>query len=194
MWFPELSWLCGDLQDLPTAVMAVLMAARRRIQWRSPLEIQWVTSPTPDPETVYANLNPQYLSDVCEIERPRGDHPVVVPRQWRKDSGKPNCFSASCTPHCESVLLNYIWENGLDVWAHFGCSRPMCYECLMLIRSYNELVAGQSDATPFKVGRCSFRMSSPWTPAIKNKEILELLKKNLRKDYKIICDFVQLGY
>ena len=122
-----------------------------------------------------------------------------IPRTWDvfKPSGavwevedSSGRFTGYGTVHCETSLLHYINTEKPPIRRYIGCSRPICYVCLMLVEAYNLKVSGTKSGR-LSVGRRSANLKEldvAWSyPPDMDSSIHQNLEKRVPDDFKTLC-------
>ncbi|PIL26751.1 hypothetical protein GSI_11165 [Ganoderma sinense ZZ0214-1] len=141
------------LSDLTLAVDTLVdFATHRKMQdiVQSPWNFIWVHVPGPESARDFvATTNVDELAAIVPSKwRDALTSPTI---EWRDfhptPSGNvqqveesPGHFTGKGVVHCESALLAYLHANQLyedkAIQPYIGCSRPVCYACLTLIRAH----------------------------------------------------------
>ena len=101
-------------------------------------------------------------------------------------------FTGYSTVHCETSLLHYIdtTKPPQAICRYIGCSRPICYVCLMLVEAYNLKVSGTKSGR-LSVGRRSANLKEldvAWSyPPDMDSSIHQNLEKRVLDDFKTLC-------
>ncbi|KAI1782066.1 hypothetical protein LXA43DRAFT_1104834 [Ganoderma leucocontextum] len=156
-----------------------------------PWTVVWVDVPGSAPKFL-ATTNEHELAGMVG----KGLYDDLVSRNWppfdpsrraglgdvRMVEGSPGHFTGHGVVHCESALLQYVVGNRLPVEPYIGCSRPICYACVMLVKAYNEVSGKDLGAGCRCVDLAQLDIAWSYPPAM-GLTVYRRLENGVRKDF-----------
>ena len=147
-------------------------------------DIEWID--VSSPREFIATMNTkEFMGPLSEAEESLlriPDDLTEPPEDMSKVEGSPGHVMGTNVTHCESALLQYILDYNLSVTPYIGASQPICYACLMLVRTFN-----RTFKTAFAVGRRCATMDTAWLCPEMDTQLYDEFVSSLQADFKVLC-------
>ncbi len=132
------------------ALVAFAASSAHKARVRLPWTVVWVDVPSARGPFL-ATTDSDALARMLDKDKKLYDELVSASARWppfepsgdvRAVEGSPGRFgfTGHGVVHCESAMLYHIFSTGrLSIAPYIGCSHPVCYACLSLVRAYNRV-------------------------------------------------------